>query len=92
MMRFFLTTAFCLAFVGLARAEKYTVTLPQGKEIVVHTSRAPVIVHRVLPPYGLKINWYQGELGKAVELSKEGKLPPVASEHSSRLVGKGIHY
>ncbi len=58
-------------FVGLpkAYAEKY-VQHVNGREFVVHSNAAPVMVHRVLPPF----------LGKHVteRQLKVGRLPPVA--------------
>lgn len=39
-------------------AEKY------GHEVVAHTSRAPVVVHKILPPYGLHKHVYAGSLEK----------------------------
>ncbi len=51
----------CL-LVGLpdrAHAKRY-VAIKDGKAVVVHTNVAPVIVHRVLPPYGLGKHVYAG--------------------------------
>jgi hypothetical protein len=59
------------SFVSLpnAYADKY-VQHVNGRDFVVHTNAAPVIVHRVLPPF----------LGKHVteRQLKVGRLPPVA--------------
>lgn len=33
-----------------------------GHEVVAHTSRAPVVVHKILPPYGLHKHVYAGSL------------------------------
>jgi len=35
---------------SLASADQHTTTV-EGKEFVVHSRRAPVIVHRILPPF-----------------------------------------
>jgi hypothetical protein len=52
-----------------ARAEKY-VKHVNGREFVVHTNPAPVIVHRILPPfYGKHVTERQ---------MKVGRLPPAA--------------
>lgn len=42
-----------MVLAGSARADRYPMVTPQGKEVVAHTRAAPVIVHRVLPPYGI---------------------------------------
>ena len=41
-----------LALPSMAEAKRYT-AVKDGKEVVVHTNRAPVVVHRIFPPYGL---------------------------------------
>ncbi len=58
-----------LACVPQASAEIYTRQV-NGKELVVHTNTAPVIVHRILPPFH----------GKHVteRQLKAGRLPPAA--------------
>lgn len=48
-----------LAVSGVAEAKKYS-TVKNGKEVVVHTNPAPVVVHRVLPPYGIGKHVYAG--------------------------------
>ncbi len=55
-----------VAIGNSASAEKH-VTQVNGKELVVHTSPVPVVVHRVFPPY----------LGKHVSARqlKAGRLP-----------------
>jgi hypothetical protein len=35
-----------------------------GREVVAHTSRAPVMVHKIFPPYGLHKHVYAGSLPK----------------------------
>ena len=41
---------------------KQQVDQKNGKEVVVHTNPAPVVVHRVLPPYGIGKHVYAGRL------------------------------
>lgn len=46
--------ALCLVLSAPQHAQaKRFVAVKDGKTVVVHTNPAPVIVHRVLPPYGL---------------------------------------
>lgn len=53
--------ALCLVLGSADRAQaKRFVAVKDGKEVVAHTSVAPVIVHRVLPPYGLGKHVYAG--------------------------------
>jgi len=47
----------CLLVPTVAEAEKST-AVKNGKQVVVHTRRAPVVVHRALPPYGLGVHVY----------------------------------
>ncbi len=42
-----------------AQAKRF-VAVKDGKTVIVHTNPAPVIVHRVLPPYGLGKHVYAG--------------------------------
>ena len=49
-----------LGFANVASAERYATTTSTGKAVVAHTRLAPVIVHRVLPPYGLGRHVYAG--------------------------------
>lgn len=51
-----LLRAFCLAVAilavsapGVASAHQYVTTF-QGREVVVHSNRLPVIMHRMVPP------------------------------------------
>ncbi len=44
---------------SVARAEKFAASR-NGKEVVAHTRRAPVMVHKVFPPYGLGLHVYAG--------------------------------
>ncbi len=60
-MKFRLLLLLVLAAPSVAEAKKYT-TVKNGKEVVVHTSLAPVVVHRALPPYGLGKHVYAGRL------------------------------
>ena len=38
-------------------AKRYT-TVTRGKQVVVHTKLAPVLVHKAFPPYGLGVHVY----------------------------------
>jgi hypothetical protein len=63
-MKRLLFLAIVLAAVpNYAGAKKYEAT-KYGHEVVAHTSRAPVIVHKILPPYGLHKHVYAGSLEK----------------------------
>jgi hypothetical protein len=33
-----------------------------GHEVIAHTSRAPVVVHKIFPPYGLHRHVYAGSI------------------------------
>ena len=57
-MKFSLLLSFVLAVPGVAEGKKYT-AVQNGKEVVVHTNPAPVVVHRVLPPYGIGKHVYE---------------------------------
>jgi len=48
-----------LALTNVCSAERYNAVV-NGKDVVVHTRVAPVVVHRVLPPYGLGKHVYEG--------------------------------
>jgi hypothetical protein len=52
-MRYLLAIGIVLVCATFAQASKQTVVTSSGKEVVAHTRAAPVIVHRVLPPYGI---------------------------------------
>ncbi|MCR4412146.1 MAG: hypothetical protein NUV77_06935 [Thermoguttaceae bacterium] len=54
-----LVAALVLCLPGMAEAKRYT-AIKDGKEVIVHTNAAPVVVHRVLPPYGLGKHVYAG--------------------------------
>ncbi len=58
-MKFSLLLLLVLAVPGVAEAKKQT-AVKNGKEVVVHTNPAPVVVHRVLPPYGIGKHVYAG--------------------------------
>lgn len=64
-MKTITTIVLGLALAGVAHAEKYSAVTPEGKEVVAHTRLAPVIVHRVLPPYGLGRHVYAGRTAVA---------------------------
>lgn len=46
---------------SIAEAKKFQ-TGKSGHEVVAHTSRAPVAIHKVLPPYGLHKHVYAGSV------------------------------
>lgn len=58
-MRAFLAIVLGLALTGVARAERHNQVQGSGKEVVVHSRLAPVVVHRVFPPYGLGKHVYE---------------------------------
>lgn len=58
-MRFLLALTIALAATAVAQADRHSATLANGKQVVAHTRLAPVVVHRVLPPYGLGIHVYE---------------------------------
>jgi hypothetical protein len=48
---------------NIADAKKLQ-TGKNGREVVAHTSRAPVAIHKVFPPYGLHKHVYAGSAQK----------------------------
>lgn len=58
-MKFTLLFLLLLALPSVAEAKKQT-AVKNGKEVVVHTNAAPVVVHRVFPPYGVGKHVYSG--------------------------------
>ncbi len=53
-----------LAFLpNVASAKKFE-SAKNGHEVIAHTSRAPVVVHKIFPPYGLHRHVYAGSLPK----------------------------
>ena len=46
-------------FPAVPEARRF-VAVKGGKEVVAHTSLAPVVVHKVFPPYGLGKHVYAG--------------------------------
>jgi len=58
MRKMFLAITLLLSFATSAEAKKYT-EVRDGKEIVVHTRLAPVLIHKALPPYGLGVHVYE---------------------------------
>lgn len=48
-------------FPAVAEARRF-VAVKDGKEVIAHTSAAPVVVHRILPPYGLGKHVYAGRV------------------------------
>jgi hypothetical protein len=63
-MKKLLALAILLAVMpNVASAKKYE-SEKDGHEVVAHTSRAPVMVHKIFPPYGLHKHVYAGSLNK----------------------------
>ncbi|MCL4202599.1 MAG: hypothetical protein KJ000_08895 [Pirellulaceae bacterium] len=58
-MRLALLLLLLLALPSSAEAKRYT-AVRNGRAVVVHTSPAPVVAHRLLPPYGLGKHVYSG--------------------------------
>jgi hypothetical protein len=48
---------------NVASAKKFEAE-KNGHEVVAHTSRAPVVVHKIFPPYGLHKHVYAGSIEK----------------------------
>ena len=48
---------------SIAEAKKLQ-TEKNGREVVTHTSRAPVAIHKALPPYGVHKHVYAGNAQK----------------------------
>jgi hypothetical protein len=59
-MKFSLIFLLVLALPSIAEAKKH-VAVRNGKTVVVHTNPAPVVVHRVFPPYGLGKHVYSSD-------------------------------
>jgi len=60
-MKILLTLAIALLMTTAASAAtQFPAVTPSGKQVTVHTRLAPVVVHRLLPPYGLGKHVYQG--------------------------------
>jgi hypothetical protein len=59
-MKFSLIFLLLLALPSIAEAKKHA-AVKNGKTVVVHTNPAPVVVHRVFPPYGLGKHVYSSE-------------------------------
>ena len=55
---------FVTALASVASAKRF-VTVKDGKEVVAHTNLAPVVVHKILPPYGLGKHVYAGKAANA---------------------------
>jgi hypothetical protein len=63
-MRKLLVIAIVLTVMpNVASAKKFEAE-KGGRGVVAHTSRAPVVVHKIFPPYGLHKHVYAGSLGK----------------------------
>ncbi|MHB1035910.1 MAG: hypothetical protein ACYC35_02840 [Pirellulales bacterium] len=65
MKRMFVTAVVLLSLSAVGEAKQYQAVTASGKHVVVHTNPIPVAIHRILPPYGLGIHVYQGNLSRA---------------------------
>jgi len=65
MKRLLIFAIVLLSLSGVCEAKKYEAVSGTGKEVVVHTNLAPVLVHRVLPPYGLGKHVYEKNINRA---------------------------
>lgn len=61
---FFLLVIIVTALASVASAKRFA-TVKDGKEVVAHTNLAPVVVHKILPPYGLGKHVYAGKAANA---------------------------
>jgi hypothetical protein len=50
------------AFAGAASAQQHPIQTANGEKIA-HTRLAPVVVHRIFPPYGMRIHVYETPRG-----------------------------
>jgi hypothetical protein len=63
-MKKFLALVIVLAVLpNVASAKKYE-SVKNGRDVVAHTSKAPVVVHKIFPPYGLHKHVYAGSANK----------------------------
>lgn len=58
-MRKLILLAAIFVLPNVAQAQRFT-TPRNGKDVVAHTRRAPVVVHKAFPPYGLGVHVYSG--------------------------------
>jgi len=58
-MKWILALMVLFSMATVSEAARYKV-VHNGRVVVAHTRLAPVIVHRVLPPYGLGRHVYMG--------------------------------
>jgi hypothetical protein len=63
-MKTLLALVIMLAVLPNVTSAKTFESQKNGQEVVAHTSRAPVIVHKIFPPYGLHKHVYAGSLPK----------------------------
>jgi hypothetical protein len=67
MTKLLVTALLVLSFSSVCEARRYKAVTPTGKEVTVHTRRAPVLVHIILPPYGLGKHIYEGNGKRAAK-------------------------
>ena len=63
-MKKLLALVIVLAAMPNAAAAKKFEAEKNGHEVIAHSSRAPVAVHKIFPPYGLHKHVYAGSIGK----------------------------
>jgi hypothetical protein len=63
-MKTLLAIAILLVVIPPVAPAKRFESQKDGREVVAHTSRAPVAVHKIFPPYGLHKHVYAGKLEK----------------------------
>lgn len=61
MKKFLMIAALLLSSVSTVEAARYQTVTPSGRPVVAHTRLAPVAVHRLLPPYGMRNHVTQRE-------------------------------
>jgi hypothetical protein len=61
MKRIVLAVCLFLTLTAISEAKKYPTTNANGQQVIAHTNKAPVAVHRVLPPYGIGKHVYAGK-------------------------------
>ncbi len=78
-MRFLLAVLIAALATTVAHAERYASTTASGKQVVAHTRLAPVVVHRVFPPYGLGKHVYEPRANN----SRESVMRPGPNQSSA---------
>jgi hypothetical protein len=58
-MRKLILLAVILLTPSIAPAQRFAAS-KNGKDVIAHTRRAPVVIHKAFPPYGLGVHTYSG--------------------------------